>query len=213
MKLSLRSPRSLRKGRGLRMSRRAAALGAALAGWTTTTPVLAADLSTLQLLSQSEFRQLAQDFGAIASRLKDAKPDFIYAGVIAMEGMMLLDAMKKIDYKAPPMFHHLPSPGPMVNSPDAQGMLVATLFEEHEPMLSQPGAKDFVPAFNQRAKAAGAPVEADISKLEPGAMIKVVWRGQAVYVVHRTPEMLATLTPMKDQLREPYWQGHDRRVA
>ena len=67
MKLSLRSPRSLRKGRGLRMSRRAAALGVALAGWATTTPVLAADLSTLQLLSQSEFRQLAQDLGAIAS--------------------------------------------------------------------------------------------------------------------------------------------------
>jgi len=98
-----------------------------------------------------------RDFAAIASRLKDAKPDFIYAGVIAMEGMMLLDAMKKIDYKAPPMFHHLPSPGPMVNSPDAQGMLVATIFEEHEPMMSNPGAKEFVPQFNQRAKAAGLP--------------------------------------------------------
>ena len=98
-----------------------------------------------------------RDFAAIASRLKDAKPDFIYAGVIAMEGMMLLDAMKKIDYKAPLMFHHLPSPGPMVNSPDAQGMLVATIFEEHEPMMSNPGAKEFVPQFNQRAKAAGLP--------------------------------------------------------
>jgi branched-chain amino acid transport system substrate-binding protein len=98
-----------------------------------------------------------RDFAAIASRLKDAKPDFIYAGVIAMEGMMLLDAMKKIDYKAPPMFHHLPSPGPMVNSPDAQGMLVATIFEEHEPMMSNQGAKEFVPQFNQRAKAAGLP--------------------------------------------------------
>jgi branched-chain amino acid transport system substrate-binding protein len=98
-----------------------------------------------------------RDFGAIASRLKDAKPDFIYAGVIAMEGMMLLDAMKKIDYKAPPMFHHLPSPGPMVNSPDAQGMLVATIFEEHEPMMSNAGAKEFVPVFNARAKSANLP--------------------------------------------------------
>jgi branched-chain amino acid transport system substrate-binding protein len=98
-----------------------------------------------------------RDFGAIASRLKDAKPDFIYAGVIAMEGMMLIDAMKKIDYKLPPMFHHLPSPGPMVNSNDAQGVLVATIFEEHEPMLSQQGAREFVPLFNQRAKAAGLP--------------------------------------------------------
>lgn len=70
---------------------------------------------------------------------------------------MLLDAMKKIDYKAPPMFHHLPSPGPMVNSPDAQGMLVATIFEEHEPMMSNAGAKEFVPVFNARAKSANLP--------------------------------------------------------
>ena len=67
MKLSLRSPRSLRKSRSLLASRRAAVLAAALTCWTTTTPVLAADLSSLQLLSQSEFRQLAQDLGAIAS--------------------------------------------------------------------------------------------------------------------------------------------------
>ena len=44
-----------------------------------------------------------------------------------------------------------------------------------------------------RAQALGAPVEADISKLEPGAMIKVNWRGQAIFIVRRTPEMLATL--------------------
>jgi branched-chain amino acid transport system substrate-binding protein len=65
--------------------------------------------------------------------------------------------MKKIDFKPPPMFHHLPSPGPMVNSPDAQGMLVATIFEEHEPMMSQHGAREFVAQFNQRAKTAGLP--------------------------------------------------------
>ena len=44
-----------------------------------------------------------------------------------------------------------------------------------------------------RAKALGAPVEVDISKLEPGAMLKVEWRGKAIYVVHRTPQMLAQL--------------------
>jgi ubiquinol-cytochrome c reductase iron-sulfur subunit len=36
-----------------------------------------------------------------------------------------------------------------------------------------------------RAKALGAPVEVDASKLEPGQMLKVVWRGQPVYVIHR----------------------------
>jgi ubiquinol-cytochrome c reductase iron-sulfur subunit len=54
-----------------------------------------------------------------------------------------------------------------------------------------------------RARALGAPVEVDISKLEPGAMIKVEWRGQAIFIVHRTPEMLATLPKLHDKLRDP----------
>jgi ubiquinol-cytochrome c reductase iron-sulfur subunit len=54
-----------------------------------------------------------------------------------------------------------------------------------------------------RAKAMGAPVEVDISKLEPGAMVKVEWRGKAIFVVHRTPQMLALLEGMDDKLRDP----------
>lgn len=56
-----------------------------------------------------------------------------------------------------------------------------------------------------RAQALGAPVEADISKIEPGAILKVNWRGQAIYIVRRTPEMLATLSSseVKDGLRDP----------
>ncbi|HMN45345.1 MAG TPA: ubiquinol-cytochrome c reductase iron-sulfur subunit [Povalibacter sp.] len=56
-----------------------------------------------------------------------------------------------------------------------------------------------------RARALGAPVDADVSKLELGAILKVTWRGQAIYVVRRTPEMLATLTTpaVVDHLRDP----------
>jgi ubiquinol-cytochrome c reductase iron-sulfur subunit len=56
-----------------------------------------------------------------------------------------------------------------------------------------------------RAQALGAPVELDISKLEPGAIVKVAWRGQAIYIVHRTPEMVATLSSPQvvDNLRDP----------
>jgi ubiquinol-cytochrome c reductase iron-sulfur subunit len=54
-----------------------------------------------------------------------------------------------------------------------------------------------------RAKALGAPVEVDINKVEPGAMIKVEWRGKAVFVVHRTPQMLTQLEGMAPQLRDP----------
>lgn len=56
-----------------------------------------------------------------------------------------------------------------------------------------------------RAQALGAPVEADISKIEPGAILKVTWRGQAIYVVHRTQEMVAALATaeVKNGLRDP----------
>ena len=54
-----------------------------------------------------------------------------------------------------------------------------------------------------KARAAGAPVRADISKIEPGQMIRVKWRGKPVWVVKRTDEMLATLPTLNDQLRDP----------
>ena len=54
-----------------------------------------------------------------------------------------------------------------------------------------------------RAKALGAPVEVDISKLEAGALMKIEWRGKAVYIVHRTPEMIAGLKNNDGRLRDP----------
>lgn len=56
---------------------------------------------------------------------------------------------------------------------------------------------------SDKAKAAGAPVEADISKLEPGQMIRVQWRGKPVWVVSRTPAMVEALPGLNDQLRDP----------
>ena len=54
-----------------------------------------------------------------------------------------------------------------------------------------------------RAKALGAPVELDISKLEPGAMLKIEWRGKPVLVVRRTPEMIQRLGSHDDKLADP----------
>ena len=56
---------------------------------------------------------------------------------------------------------------------------------------------------SEKAKAAGAPVEVDISKIEPGAMITVEWRGKPVWIVNRTDEMLATLSQLDDKLSDP----------
>ena len=54
-----------------------------------------------------------------------------------------------------------------------------------------------------RAKALGAPVEIDPSKLEPGSMLKVEWRGKPVWVLRRTPEMLASLEKANEFLLDP----------
>jgi ubiquinol-cytochrome c reductase iron-sulfur subunit len=56
---------------------------------------------------------------------------------------------------------------------------------------------------SERAKAAGAPVEADISKLEVGQMIRVQWRGKPVWVVRRSEDMLSDLRDLKSELRDP----------
>ncbi len=54
-----------------------------------------------------------------------------------------------------------------------------------------------------RAKALGAPIEIDISKLEPGSMLKIEWRGKPVLIVRRTPEMLARLGSQDERLADP----------
>ena len=54
-----------------------------------------------------------------------------------------------------------------------------------------------------KARAAGAPVRADISRLEPGQMIRVKWRGKPVWLVRRTDKMLETLPTLVSQLRDP----------
>lgn len=56
---------------------------------------------------------------------------------------------------------------------------------------------------SERAKAAGAPVEVDVSKVAPGSMITVEWRGKPVWIVSLTPEMGATLGKQDDKLSDP----------
>ena len=62
-----------------------------------------------------------------------------------------------------------------------------------------------------RAKAAGAPVEADISKLEPGQMRTVEWRGVPVWIVRRTEQNLNDLPAMNSQLRDPDSENPDQQ--
>ena len=66
-------------------------------------------------------------------------------------------------------------------------------------------AVPFVRSFepSERARAAGAPVEADISGLQPGEMMTVEWRGKPVWIVRRTPAQLAELPKLDPELADP----------
>lgn len=56
---------------------------------------------------------------------------------------------------------------------------------------------------SERAKALGAPEEADISKLEPGALLRVTWRGQVTWVARRTEQNVADLEKVSHLLADP----------
>jgi len=66
-------------------------------------------------------------------------------------------------------------------------------------------AVPFVSTFqpSEKAKAAGAAVEVDISELKPGERVTVEWRGKPVWIIKRTPEQLAELPKLDAQLADP----------
>ncbi|MSR00278.1 MAG: ubiquinol-cytochrome c reductase iron-sulfur subunit [Gammaproteobacteria bacterium] len=63
---------------------------------------------------------------------------------------------------------------------------------------------------SERARAMGAPVEIDLSKLEPGQMMTATWRKQPIYIVRRTPELLAGLAKHDAELKDPKSEKSDQ---
>jgi ubiquinol-cytochrome c reductase iron-sulfur subunit len=84
-----------------------------------------------------------------------------------------------------------------------RGLLVATAAMGGVAGLATAGALVSTFQPSERAKAAGAPVEADISTLKPGEMKVVEWRGKPVWLLKRTPEMMAELAKLEDKLADP----------
>ncbi|HEU4619333.1 MAG TPA: ubiquinol-cytochrome c reductase iron-sulfur subunit [Gammaproteobacteria bacterium] len=66
-------------------------------------------------------------------------------------------------------------------------------------------AVPFVASFqpSARAQALGAPVQHDVSKIEPGALLKLEWRGQPIYLLHRTEHMLQQVEKADPLLKDP----------
>lgn len=114
-----------------------------------------------------------RDYGPIAARIKDAKPDFLWVGALGLEGTQLLDAMKKIDYAPIHHFYNYPAPGPMLQAPEAEGALATTIFEEHPPFSNNPVAAEFIKAYHERAIKANLP---DISVETQAAASFSAWQ-------------------------------------
>jgi ubiquinol-cytochrome c reductase iron-sulfur subunit len=84
-----------------------------------------------------------------------------------------------------------------------RGLLVATAAAGGVAGLATAGA--FVSTFqpSERAKAAGAPVEVDITGLAPGELRTVEWRGKPVWILKRSPEMVESLKKTEGQVADP----------
>jgi len=63
---------------------------------------------------------------------------------------------------------------------------------------------------SERARAQGAPVELDISKIDPGQMAVPVWRKTPIYVVRRTPDMVAHISGHDSELKDPKSEDSDQ---
>ncbi|HEU5319886.1 MAG TPA: amino acid ABC transporter substrate-binding protein [Methylomirabilota bacterium] len=106
-----------------------------------------------------EFEFGNRDFGPIAARVRDADPDFLWVGAIGLEGNLLLEALKKLDYTPKTHFHLYPAPGPLALAPEGRHALSTTIFEEHPPFTANAIAAEFVKLYRERAAKAGLPYQ------------------------------------------------------
>jgi ABC-type branched-subunit amino acid transport system substrate-binding protein len=114
----------------------------------------------LQVVLDVEYEFGNRDYGPIASRVKDANADFLWGGTNGIDPVLMLEAMKRIDYRPPAQVHLFPAPGPMLKMPEAQGSLALTTFEAHPPFTDDPKIAQFVKTYGERAKEAGIPYTA-----------------------------------------------------
>ena len=63
---------------------------------------------------------------------------------------------------------------------------------------------------SERARAAGAPIEVDVSRIAPGELAVFEWRGKPVWVLRRTPEMIASLKSVEPRLSDPGSKASDQ---
>ncbi|UJF24564.1 ubiquinol-cytochrome c reductase iron-sulfur subunit [Suttonella sp. R2A3] len=108
--------------------------------------------------------------------------------------------MSNVEANLKPAFE----PGMNPDNPGRRKMLIAAstgVSAVGAAFVAVPFLSSWLPS--ERAKAIGAPVAVDITKLKPGAMQTTLWQGKVVFVLRRTEEMLGTLSQLDDVLRDP----------
>jgi branched-chain amino acid transport system substrate-binding protein len=104
-----------------------------------------------------EYEFGTRDFGPIAARIKDANPDLLWVGALGLDGNLVLEELKRLDYTPRRHYHLFPAPGPMATAPEAKLALSNTFFEEHPPFTNNPTAVRFATLYHERAAKAGVP--------------------------------------------------------
>lgn len=94
-----------------------------------------------------------------------------------------------------------PAPGPLDPTKRNWILTTAAVGGAGAAAVAVPFVSTFQPS--ERAKAAGAAVEVDISALKPGEKVTVEWRGKPVWIIKRTPEQLESLKKVEAQLADP----------
>ena len=111
----------------------------------------------VKVLMYLEYESGNRDFGAIAARIKEANPDFLWVGSLGLESNQVLESLRKLDYAPKNHFHLYPAPGPLALSPDGNNALCSTFLEPAEPFLSRPGVSRIAAEFKEKATKANLP--------------------------------------------------------
>ena len=98
------------------------------------------------------------DYGPVATRIKEADPDFMFVGCLGVEGNQLLEALSKVGYTPKRHFYLYPAPV-LANYGPAERATSLTNFEDVEPFISSPEAAEFAKAFDGKAKEAKLPYQ------------------------------------------------------
>ncbi|HXV42601.1 MAG TPA: amino acid ABC transporter substrate-binding protein [Anaerolineae bacterium] len=103
-----------------------------------------------------DFPLTINDWGPIAAQVREADPDYIFLSGLGLNANGLIEALQAIDYQPKGFFVLWPAAGPLLALGEAsEGVMSVTLFEEHEPFLSNPGADEMIEKFGAAAEEAG----------------------------------------------------------